>query len=492
MATAIPANQASFSLQELASAAEGELVREPDPGARVTGVVTDSRAVVPGNAFVALPGERTDGHDFLGAAIERGATAVVVRRGRSVPGGPVAVVLVDDVLAAFGSIARGHVRRWRGPQAGVRRVAAVTGSAGKTTTKELLAAILGAVGPCHATRGNLNNRVGVPAVALGLSDESYAVFELGMSVPGEIAALARIVCPDVAVLLNVGVAHAEGFGGSALGIANEKGAIFEALAPDGVAVANMDDDAVRAQLHRAPPRARRVGFGASPDADVRLVSRGRPPAGVGSRVTIARRGGSIELELPIAGEAVAMDLCAAIAAADATAGSDVPGDVIAAAVASWRPPDSRSVTLELAGDVWALDDSYNANPASMRAAFSTLAELRLAGRRRAIAVLGEMRELGPLSDREHDELGAELVQRGFELVIGCGGAIERTLRRAEAGGLHVRYAKDATEAGALLGDEVRAGDVILFKGSRAAGVERALATLLESHPEATRVAGAAG
>jgi UDP-N-acetylmuramoyl-tripeptide--D-alanyl-D-alanine ligase len=485
MATAIPTNEASFSAHELALASGGELTRGSDGAVRVVGVVTDSRVVVAGNAFVALAGERVDGHDFLGVAILRGASVVVVERGRPVPAGDVAVVEVNDVLEAFGRIARAHLRRWRGRSA--RRVAAVTGSAGKTTTKELILAILGAIGPCHGTRGNLNNRVGLPAVALALRDEAYAVFELGMSVEGEIAALAQIVQPDVAVLLNVGVAHAEGFGGSREAIAREKGAIFEALSPDGVAVVNIDDDAVQDQLSRT--RARRVGFGASQGADVRLLR--REASAAGSRVSVERRGHLLEVELAAYGDAVALDLVAAIAAADATVGRELPPEVIARAIAAWRPPESRSVAFELGGDVLVLDDSYNANPASMRAAFATLEELRVAGRRRAIAVLGEMRELGPISDAEHDALGAELARRRFDLVIGCGGAIDATLRRAEASGLAVRYATDALEAGALLADEVRAGDVVLFKGSRTAGVERALDVLIGRHPRLPQPPGRA-
>jgi UDP-N-acetylmuramoyl-tripeptide--D-alanyl-D-alanine ligase len=479
MATVIPANTAPFSVWELATVTDGQLTRLPDDHARVTGVVTDSRAVVAGNAFLAVRGESFDGHQFLGVAIERGATVVVVERGRVVPPGAVAVIEVEDVVIAFGRIARAHVRHWRRDRSHISRVAAVTGSAGKTTTKELIAVILSAMGPCHATTGNLNNRIGVPAVALGLHDEPYAVFELGMSVPGEIAALTTIVEPDVALLLNVGVAHAEGFGGSRSGIAREKGAIFDSLTADGVAVFNVDDPAAHAQRLRTG--AKHVGFGIGRDADVRLVSRTIIGAN-GSRVTIDRRGTTFDVSLPIPGEAAAIDLVAAIAVADAIVGHPIPTPVIAGTVRSWEPLAGRSVTLALQGDVVVLDDSYNANPASMRAAFATLQDIRRSGRGRSIAVLGEMRELGAISDREHEELGAELVRRGVELVIGCGGSINLALKRAEAGGVAVRYASGSAEAGAVVAREVRAGDVVLFKGSRGAAVENALAALLASYP----------
>ena len=231
------------------------------------------------------------------------------------------------------------------------------------------ATLLSAMGPCHSTTGNLNNRIGVPAVALALRDERYAVFELGMSVPGEIADLSSIVEPDVAALLNVGVAHAEGFGGCRSAVAREKGAIFESLASDGVAVVNLDDAAARAQLLRA--RARSVGFGTSPEAAVRLVRR-EPEGPSGSRVTVDRGGEVFDAFLPVAGDAAALDLVAAIAVADATVGRPIPAATIAEALRAWQPPAGRSVTFLLEGDVLVVDDSYNANPGSMRAALATL------------------------------------------------------------------------------------------------------------------------
>jgi UDP-N-acetylmuramoyl-tripeptide--D-alanyl-D-alanine ligase len=478
MATTIPTNQAPFTVWELAAVTGGELTRLPDERAVVAGLVTDSRALVRGNAFVAVRGERFDGHDFLAAVIERGASAVIVERGEAVPEGPVAVLEVDDVLGAFGRIGRAHVRRWRARE-GTRRCTALTGSAGKTTTKELVKAILSAIAPCHATMGNLNNRIGVPAVALGLTDETYAVFELGMSVPGEIAVLTDVVLPDVAALLNVGVAHAEGFGGSRAGIAREKGAIFESLSQSGTAVVNADDGAARAQIVRTSAKV--VTFGVSRDVDVRLAA--RAPFGLGgSRVKVERRSDSFEVFLPVVGEAAALDLVAAIAIADSAVGHLVPGAVIAAAVAQWEAPPGRAVAVPLDGDVLAIDDSYNANPASMRAALASLVDCRRSGRSRAIAVLGEMRELGALSAPEHDDLGAEIARQGVDLVIGCGGAADAVLRRAEASGVAVRYAADADAAGQLVAGEARAGDVILFKGSRGAAVERALAVLIARYP----------
>ena len=479
MATEIPANASSFTLRELAFAVGGELFRAEDEGARVVGIVTDSRVVRPGNVFVALRGDSFDGHAFVEAAILRGATAVIAERGRGVHYDGAAMILVDDGLRAFGLVARDHLRRWRRARAGSSRTAALTGSAGKTTTKELTAAILAAVGPCHATVGNLNNRIGVPAVGLAVSDERFFVCELGMSVPGEIAALTGIVEPDVAALLNVGVAHAEGFGGSRARIAREKGAIFDGLATGGIAVFGIDDESARGEVARTT--ARHVGFGRSMDADVRLLAR-EPMAYGGSRVTVGRGGETFDVILSVPGEAAALDLVAAIAIADATAGVAISCEIIKASLTSWRAPAGRAVIIQLADDVLVVDDSYNANPASMRSSLATVREIKRAGRRRALVVLGEMRELGPLSEREHDELGDVVAREGVDLLIGCGGAADIVLRRATKEGVPVRFAADAAEAGAIVAAEARPGDVVLFKGSRGASVERALAVLVVRHP----------
>ena len=484
MATPIPDNEASFTVWELCAATGGRLVHVPDEHARVSGLSTDSRAVVPGRAFIALRGESFDGHAFVQQAAQRGATVVVVARGAAVPGSTgerAAVIEVDDTLTALGLLARAHLRRWRRSVHAGARVAAITGSAGKTSTKDLTAAIVSAVGPCHATTGNLNNLIGVPAVALGVGSQPFAVFELGMSVPGEIAALTRIVEPDVGAVLNVGVAHASSFGGSRGEVAREKGALLELLGPDAVAVVNVDDGAACAQLLRTSARTH-VGFGAAPHADVRLVR--REPRGLhGSRVTVGRGAEAFDVVLGASGEAAALNLVAAVAIADATVGRPVPAEVIAKAVASWTPTAGRCSVRELGGGVVVIDDTYNANPSSMRAAFATLGEFRQLGRQRhpsprAIAVLGEMRELGPIAEHEHGELGKELGRLGVDIVIGYGALIEATLRNAEALGVSVRRAGSAVEAGSIIAREARSGDVILFKGSRGAEVERALSALL--------------
>ena len=291
MATPIGANDAPLDARAVAASTGGHLVRATD-GRRARGLTTDSRAVVPGGAFVALRGERFDGHAFVASAVEAGAALVVVERGRAPGDDPRAdVVEVDDTLAAWGAIARDHVRAWRAAQPAARLVA-ITGSAGKTTTKELCAAILRAVGPCHATAGNLNNRVGVPAVVLQLTAaHAFAVIEAGMSVAGEIAALASIVAADVAVVTNVGLAHAAGVGGTIEDVAREKGALYAGVPEGGTCVANADDAAVVAQA-RAGLRGRRGSPSAARPAPTCACSSANRRPSTARGVVVARAGRS--------------------------------------------------------------------------------------------------------------------------------------------------------------------------------------------------------
>jgi UDP-N-acetylmuramoyl-tripeptide--D-alanyl-D-alanine ligase len=478
--THIPDNVAELTASEVAEATNGAVVRLARGDRAAVGFVTDSRAVSPGKGFVAISGVRFDGHDFVGDAVLRGASLLVVRRGtfgpRLDPEGAhleVDVVEVDDTLVAWGDLARAHLRRWRLASHGRGRTVAITGSSGKTTTKELCAALLGRRGSCHATTGNLNNRVGVPAVALGVTPETrFAVFEIGMSERGEIAALASVVRPDVGVLVNIGMAHAGGVGGTLGDVAREKGALLEALDPGATAVVNLDDDAAAGQLARTKAHVRTFGAGAR--ADYRLVERtslGR----LGSRMTIERAGERFVSVLPLLGAGAVEDFLAALAAAEAALGAVLAVADIDAALRGCRPVGGRAVLRQLDREILVIDDTYNANPSSMRAALATLDEVG-AGRRK-VAVLGEMRELGSLEKEEHQALGEALFRAGVGLVVGCGGLIEHTLDRVEALGVPVVRAPSTDEAAALVGRTVRPGDVVLFKGSRAIAVERVLEAL---------------
>ena len=446
MATPIPVNHAPFTIEEVARATGGTVTR--GAGIKGTGVTTDSR--VEAVVFVALRGENQDAHAFADRAR---AKIVVVERGRA-PKSEAGVVEVDDTLLAWGRLARFHFDRWKCPE---NRVIAITGSAGKTTTKELVRALAGP--DAYATPGNLNNRIGVPSVVLGLEDSHrVAVIEMGMSLPGEIDALAQIAPPDVSIVTNVGVAHAEGVGGRE-GVMREKGGVYRALTPDGVAIVNADDDfATRAAMGT---KGRVITFGRAESADYRLLARN--PA----RIQTPTR--AVVLALPIPGEVAAIDLCAALAAIESS-GEALTEAELNARLATVRL-EGRATLTRLAGNVLLLDDSYNANPSSMRAAFATLIEVGEG--RRKVAVLGEMKELGPLAESEH----AALDVVGVDLVIGCGGLIDLALDRAEAAGIRVIRAKNTEEAALLAAQHLRPGDAVLVKASRSVKAEEVSAAV---------------
>ncbi len=481
MATPIPENRARFTTDEVARATGGAVVL--GRGGVHEGVVSDSRAVRPGCVFVALKGASFDGHAFVSAAVAAGVSAVVVERGRGAGVTGAAVVEVDDTLVAWGALARFHLERWRGAPcaSGARRVVAITGSAGKTTTKELAAALLRTVAPCHATAGNLNNRIGVPAVVLALEDaHRFAVVEMGMSLPGEIAAVAAIAPPDVSIVTNVGVAHAEGVGGRE-GVLREKRAVFEALGPGGTAIVNRDDAwSLRALegAHRGPS----LGFGRERSADYRLV--GRMPRGAsGATVVLAvPEGRKLAVVLPLPGEAAAIDLAAALAAAEAASGVVLTAPVVDAALATVHLP-GRAEIRTLGDGTLVVDDTYNANPSSVRAALASLGEI---GSGRRVAILGEMKELGDLAAAEHESLGDAIASAGVALAIGCGGLVGLALARAAAVSstpIEVVCATSTDDAAREASARVCAGDVVLVKGSRSVGAEKVVSELVRSRGE---------
>jgi UDP-N-acetylmuramyl pentapeptide synthase len=512
MATPIPPNRARFTLSEVALATHGTVTHRGPHGAEAAvGVVSDSRAVTPGSIFVALRGESHDGHAFVDAAVRNGARILVVEK-RSLQREQVrridlpeeaSIVEVDDTLVAWGGLARAHVTKWR-LESVDGRVVAITGSAGKTTTKELTAALLSEVAKTHFTAGNLNNRIGVPAVIFALEpSHRFCVLEMGMSLPGELDAITDFAKPDVSVIVNVGVAHAEGVGGRE-GVMQEKGAVYRALGSDGIAIVNADDPWVcraarDARVRRVetfgrggPSSSRRPGSfaedgmaeaiardsrasfpppsgGAGPLAGphYRLVEREPDPSG-GARVVVSCAGRELSLHFPLPGEAAAIDLLAALAAQEAASREVLSSNTIEKAVAAVRL-SGRGAVRKLANDVLVLDDSYNANPASMRSALATLVEI--AGSRRKVAVLGEMKELGPLANAEHEFLGDAIADAGVALAIGCGGLIDLTLERAASRGVGVLHCASTTEAAERTKENIAPGDALLIKGSRSTGTE---------------------
>jgi len=477
VATPIPPNEARFSIDDVVCKIHGSLVHRGSVAISV-GITTDSRAVVTGNAFVALRGGALDGHAFLDAAVAKGAVLLVIERGRSftVSVSPsVSVVEVDDTLSAWGDLARAHLEAWRAKDPR-RRVVAITGSAGKTTTKELTAALLGTIGKTHFTAGNLNNRIGMPAMVFCLDDtHRFAVLEMGMSVPGEMAAMARIARPDVAVVVNVLLAHAEGVGGRE-GVMREKGAVYRALREDGVAIVNADDDFARRATDGMVAKYK-VSFGVAADASVRLVRRTLEHAG--SRIVVQAFARELTVTLPVPGEVAAIDFVAALAAEEAASGECLSSERIDHALAGLRVRGRGDVQV-LGGNTLVLDDTYNANPGSMRAALSTLAEIS-AGRRRVV-VLGEMKELGAFAEDEHRALGDAIADAGVSLAIGCGGLISLALERARARGVETIDAPSTAAAAHEAVARIHDGDAVLVKGSRSVGAEKVVTALTEVLP----------
>ncbi|GLI03562.1 UDP-N-acetylmuramoyl-tripeptide--D-alanyl-D-alanine ligase [Phytohabitans aurantiacus] len=440
-----------MTLAEVAAAVGGQLVGA-DPGVRVTGGVEfDSRKVTPGGLFVAFPGEKVDGHDYAATAVESGAVAVLASRPVPVPH-----VLVDDQLDAMGALARAVIERL--PEL---TIVGLTGSSGKTTTKDLIAQLLARLGPTVAPPGSFNNELGHPYTVL-LADEKtrFLVLEMGTRGHGEIRYLAEIARPHAGVVINVGTAHIGGFG-SADAIAQAKGELVEALPPDGLAVLNADDPRVRAMASRTSARV--VLAGESEDASVRAVDvvmeAGR------ASYTLVTPAGSVPVRLAIAGRhQVGNSLLAAAVALNY--GLD-PQD-LAAALSELRLVSVRRMDVfDRADGVTVIDDSYNANPSSTSAALRAL--VSIAAGRRTIAVLGYMAELGEFEREGHEEVGRLAAELGVDRLIAVSENAASILDGAAAvgtwGGESV-LATDQSEAVAVLRQDLRSGDVVLVKGSR--------------------------
>ncbi|MCU0265648.1 MAG: UDP-N-acetylmuramoyl-tripeptide--D-alanyl-D-alanine ligase [Actinomycetia bacterium] len=454
-----------LTLAEIA-AVLGGAVHDGDPATVVSGPAgVDSRTVPPGGLFAALPGEQHDGHDFAAAAVHAGAAAVLAAR----PVGQPAVV-VDDVVAALGRLAATVRRRLTG-----LHVVAVTGSSGKTSTKDLLAQVLERLGPTVAPPGSFNNEIGLPLTVLSADERTrYLVLEMGARGAGHIRDLAEVAAPDVGCVLNVGSAHVGEFGSRAA-IAAAKRELVEALPAGGVAVLNADDPLVRAMA--AHTAARVVTYGEGEGAQVRAVDvavdeRGR------ARFEIVTPGGRGVVALRLVGEHhVANALAAAAVALDAGAAVDVVAEALTEAEPRSR---WRMEVVDRADGVTVINDAYNANPESMRAALKAL--VALAAGRRSWAVLGEMRELGEHSVAEHDAVGRLAVRLDVSRLVVVGqGARTLHLGASLEGswGEESVFVPDAEAAIALLRAQLRPGDVVLVKASRAAGLDRVATALLE-------------
>ncbi|MDX3450402.1 UDP-N-acetylmuramoyl-tripeptide--D-alanyl-D-alanine ligase [Streptomyces sp. ME02-8801-2C] len=468
----------ALSLAEIAAVVGGQTHDIPDPSVQVTGqVVRDSREVEPGSLFVAFAGERVDGHDFAAAVVEAGAVAVLASRPVGVP-----AIVVDDVQRALGALAR-HVVRKLGAT-----LVALTGSAGKTSTKDLIAQVLRHKAPTVFTPGSLNNEIGLPLTALSATEETrFLVLEMGARGIGHIRYLAELTPPRIGLVINVGTAHIGEFGGREQ-IAQAKGELVEALpaeADGGTAILNADDPLVRAMAART--KAKVIFFGESGEADVRaenvrLTDRGQPafrlhtPSGA-SDVTM-RLYGEHHVSNALAAAAVAHELGMSadeIATALSEAGS----------LSRWR----MEVT-ERPDGVTIVNDAYNANPESMRAALRALAAMGTAAQAkggRTWAVLGKMAELGDEALAEHDAVGRLAVRLNVGKLVAVGGREASWLQLGAynegSWGEESVHVSDAQAAVDLLRSELRPGDVVLVKASRSVGLESVAQALLATGAE---------
>lgn len=479
MTTPIPSNQSAFTLAETVEAIGGRLHSSTHTsGGRVQGVSIDTRSLEPGNLFVALRGTTSDGHDYLAQAAARGAAAAVVETGRQSPA--LDCIEVDDTLAALGRLAHRHLARVRDARS--LPVIAIGGAAGKTTTKELTAAVARALfGTTLSTPGNLNNLIGVPMTIFTLSREHHAaVLECGTNTRGEIPKLARIVEPDVAMVLNIDLEHTEGLG-TLDDIADEEAALFSTAR--GCAVASADEPIV---LARIPQHLSRITFGKSPDATVRFRSRS---VGARSRIQIeiaralvsAGTEPFIETEIALLGETAALNCTAAIAGLAAMRSAPFDTSDLAAiadALAAAKPVAGRLSTASIRG-VFVIDDTYNSNPRSIRAALASAREIADGLGARLVIAMGDMLELGAMSADAHQSAIRDIIRERPAAFVAVGPEMRAALA-AVAGAApapNLLVAPDSNTAAGLVVGLVRAGDVLLVKGSHGIAMERIIAAL---------------
>jgi UDP-N-acetylmuramoyl-tripeptide--D-alanyl-D-alanine ligase len=437
------------------------------------GYSIDSRTIAPDELFFAVRGERFDGHDFVVSAVERGAIAVVVSKSRvaSLPDAVLGVplLMVDDPLAALQALATFVRRQWG------KRIVAITGSAGKTTTKEAIAAALGAKFHVHKSKGNLNNNYGLPLQLLKLEPEhEIAVIEMGMNHSGEIEALARIAVPDWGVVTNVGTAHIENFVDGQAGVARAKFELIASLPANGVAFLNCDDPYV-SQFGR-DFAGKVVYYGGGPCADPQILSAGEDSEGV----HVHLRSGVLEsnLTLHLLGLHNALNALAGLAVA-LEAGVDLDAAILA--LSKLSAGDKRGETFAVNGAT-ILNDSYNSNPEALRSMIRSLAARPA---RRRILVAGEMLELGEYGPALHAAVGRAAAEAGLDLVIGVRGNAEHLVTAAATAGVPAVFLSDAEAAGQWLRANLQTDDVVLIKGSRGVHLERAIEILNASSESET-------
>ncbi len=445
-----------LTVAELARAAGGRVVRG-DPSTGVTRVSADSRTCGPGALFVALRGRNRDGHEFVADAARRGAAAALVER---VVEAPLAQVQVPDTLRALLPVAAAWRRRLS------VRVVGVTGSVGKSTTVQMVAAVLRTRYPTAASQPEWNAELGVPLTVFRLDPgHRYAVLELAMRGLGQIASLCAVVRPAVGVVTRVGAVHTEQLG-SVENVARAKAELVQALPPGGLTVLNGDDPRVRAMATETVARV--VYYGTGPHCHVRAERVEPDPEGVGFHLRTPA--GSSQAFLPVPSPHLVHNALAAVATGLA---EGVPLEEAVAALREFRPPAMRLEILHLRDGVVLVNDAYNASPLSVEAALEVVRVLRRG--RRLVAVLGEMRELGEFHRAAHEEVGCWCARDGVDLLVAVGEGARELAEAARREGLPetcVYWLPDAESAAGKVAALVRPGDVVLVKGSRAVGLER--------------------
>ncbi len=457
----------SLDIQHIAQILGGRVSPSGATG-MVTGFSTDSRTLKPGELFIPLRGPNYDGHDFLMRALRNGAAACLSEE--VVAGFPIPVIQVSDTLVALGNLAASLRSEFSGP------VVALTGSTGKTTTKEMLASILELTGEGLKTEGNFNNLIGLPLTLFRLNEQHHwIVLEMGMSARGEISRLAEIAAPNIGVVTNVGPAHLENLQ-SLDGVVRAKGELFAALKPGGTALVNIDDKRV-AKLPVANG-VKRLCFGLSAEAEIRAEN-------------VLASGEAVSFDLWLPGcekRAVRLHIAGrhnvynALAAAGVAYALGVDSDLVVQGLKAFRPTQGRMEVIPLLNGSMILNDSYNANPLSVKAALETLDEMGGEGRR--IAVLGDMLELGETAAELHREVGEEAARR-VDLLLVMGEMAASLAAGARDAGMPdeaIRVVDSHQAAADLLRQGMQAEDRILIKGSRGMKMEKVAAALCETEP----------
>ncbi|HMC30390.1 MAG TPA: UDP-N-acetylmuramoyl-tripeptide--D-alanyl-D-alanine ligase [Candidatus Angelobacter sp.] len=430
------------------------------------GYSIDSRTLNPGDLFIAIVGERFDGHDYVEAALEKGAVGAIVQAGKSVVGDPRRLLHVEDTIKALQSLGAAARRLWGKP------LLAVTGSAGKTTTKEIMAHILAVRFRVMKSSGNLNNHIGLPLQLLKLEAEhDLAVVEMGMNHADEIRALGALAHHDLAVVTTVAPVHLEFFS-SLKEIARAKYEIIETLHPGGVAVLNADDDYV-CQFGR-DFKGKVVTFGIKRAADV-SAQKIKLNGAEGSTFELVAGSVREAVTFPLVGE---HNIYNALAAAVAAMDRGITPSQAAVALSGIRPPEKRGQVLEIGGAT-IINDCYNSNPRALEAMIDTLASMKAA---RHILVAGEMLELGPTAETLHRDCGRHAAEKKIDVVIGVRGLAKALAEGACGAGTQAQFMETPEQAGDWLARNLRPGDAVLLKASRGVKLERALEMLQEKVP----------